>query len=119
MVILDRERMGGRLIRGSGCVIDDTASIDISADVTLCDGCSISEEVLILTHDHTPGDIASKHASPLIIGPGVWIGARAIILASVDTIGEGAVIGAGSVLTKSVGAHELWAGNPARLIRRI
>lgn len=47
----------------------------------------------------------------------VWIGARAIILSGVH-ISTGAVIGAGSVVTKDVGPYEIWAGNPARFIRK-
>ena len=52
-----------------------------------------------------------------IIGNDVWIGDRATIKAGV-TIGDGAVIGMGSIVTKNVGAYEIWAGNPAKLIRK-
>ena len=45
----------------------------------------------------------------------VWIGAGVIILKSV-TIGEGAIVGAGSVVTKNIPAWEIWAGNPAKKI---
>ncbi len=51
------------------------------------------------------------------IGNDVWIGDRAIIKSGVE-IGDGAVIGMGSIVTKNVGAYEIWAGNPARLIRK-
>lgn len=51
------------------------------------------------------------------IGNDVWIGEGAIILSGL-TIETGAVIGAGSVVTKDVGAYEVWAGNPARLIKK-
>lgn len=47
----------------------------------------------------------------------VFIGANAIICNAV-TIGEGAIIGAGSVVTKDVPPHEIWAGNPARFIKK-
>lgn len=51
------------------------------------------------------------------IGNDVWLGIRTIVLGGV-TIGDGAVIGAGSVVTKDVGPYEIWAGNPARFIRK-
>lgn len=52
-----------------------------------------------------------------IIGNDVWMGIRSIVVSGV-TIHDGAVIGAGSVVTKDVGPYEIWAGNPARFIRK-
>mgnify|MGYP002791617613 FL=1 len=52
-----------------------------------------------------------------VIENDVWLGTRTMVLAGV-TIHTGAVIGAGSVVTKDVGAYEIWAGNPARFIRK-
>ena len=51
------------------------------------------------------------------IGNDVWIGATCLIKSGVQ-ISDGAVIGMGSVVTKSIGPYEIWAGNPARLIRK-
>lgn len=56
--------------------------------------------------------------SPVVIKDGVFIGAHCIILKGV-TIGEKSIIGAGSVVTKSIPDGEIWAGNPAKFIRRI
>jgi virginiamycin A acetyltransferase len=53
----------------------------------------------------------------LIIGNDVWIGHNAIILPAVKTIGDGAVIGAGSVVTKDVPPFAVVAGNPAKIIK--
>jgi len=52
-----------------------------------------------------------------VIGNDVWIGANAIIIQGVK-IGNGAVIGAGSIVTKDVGDYEIVAGNPAKFIRK-
>lgn len=62
----------------------------------------------ILGHPATKGDV--------VIGNDVWIGNDVSVLSGV-TIGDGAVIGAGSILSKNVGAYEIWAGNPARYIK--
>jgi len=51
------------------------------------------------------------------IGNDVWIGNNCLIKSGVN-ISNGAVIGMGSVVTKDVGAYEIWAGNPAKLIRK-
>ena len=51
------------------------------------------------------------------IGNDVWIGNRVMIKAGV-TIADGAVVGMGSIVTKDIGPYEIWAGNPARLIRK-
>ena len=57
-------------------------------------------------------------SAPIIIQEGAGIGAHCIILKGV-TIGARSVIGAGSVVTKNIPSNELWAGNPARFVRKI
>lgn len=73
---------------------------------------------------HGGSNILNKHFSKhefnpfsrTTIGNDVWIGECALIKAGIK-IGDGAVIGMGSVVTKDVGPYEIWAGNPAKLIR--
>lgn len=65
-------------------------------------------------------NFAEKEFEPYketIIGNDVWLGSRVTVLAG-RKIGNGAIIGAGSVVTKDVGDYEIWAGNPAKLIRK-
>ena len=50
------------------------------------------------------------------IGKDVWIGANAIVLKGI-TIGNGAILGAGSVVTKDIPPYEIWAGVPAKFIK--
>ena len=52
-----------------------------------------------------------------VIGNDVWIGASCLIKSGVH-IADGDVIGMGSVVTKSIGPYEVWAGNPARLLKK-
>ena len=63
-------------------------------------------------------DLKNRAEKPVVIGNDVFIGAKSIILKGV-TIRENSVIGAGSVVTKSVPANQIWAGNPAKFIRSI
>lgn len=63
-----------------------------------------------------PGEIPSK---PIIIDDDVFVGAGSIVLKGVHIRGGGAVIGAGSVVTKEIPKNEVWAGNPAKFIKRI
>jgi acetyltransferase-like isoleucine patch superfamily enzyme len=62
--------------------------------------------------------LSKSHADPgrTIIGDDVWIGARAIVLRGV-TVGTGAIIGAGAVVTKDVAPYQIVAGVPARVLR--
>lgn len=55
--------------------------------------------------------------SQTMIGNDVWIGSKCLVKGGV-TIGDGAVIGMGSVVTKDVPPYEIWAGNPAKFIRK-
>lgn len=57
-------------------------------------------------------------AKPVNIGSDVWIGGRAIVLPGVS-IGDGCIIGAGTVVTKDVPPYSLLAGNPGRVIRKL
>lgn len=63
-------------------------------------------------------DRSEAKDAPITIRESAFIGAHSIILKGV-TIGEGAIVGAGSVVTKSIGDYEVWAGNPARFIKKI
>ncbi len=62
----------------------------------------------------------SKFERPIpattIVGNDVWIGINSVIKSGV-TIGDGAVVGMGSIVTKSIPPYEIWAGNPAKKIR--
>jgi maltose O-acetyltransferase len=104
-------RLGERCVINHGCLLDGRRfPIQIGADV------SIGPEAAILTLGHDPrsDDFADRGGS-VSIGNHVWIGYRAIVLPGVS-IGEGAVVGAGSVVSRDVPPFSIVAGNPARLI---
>ncbi len=58
-----------------------------------------------------------RYDDALVIGDDVWIGHNAVILPGCKAIGRGAVIGAGSIVTKDVPAYAVYAGNPAQKLR--
>lgn len=66
----------------------------------------------------TKKDLENRRTAPIVIGNDVFIGARCIILKGVN-IGDNAIVGAGSIVTKNIPANEIWAGNPAKFIRKI
>lgn len=73
--------------------------------------------IISIDHDYKKHPISSTQIfKPVIIGSDVWIGASAIIMPGIK-IGNGAVIGAGSIVTKDVSAQTIVAGNPARLMK--
>ena len=63
-----------------------------------------------------PIRVQGYEGEPITIGRGVWLGAHVVVLPGV-TIGDKAVVGAGSVVTSSIPGAEVWAGVPARRIR--
>lgn len=111
---------GGELIIGPrtfvnyGCSFAATERIQIGADCLFGPYVNITDNDF---HDLTDRRRLPK-PRPVLIGDHVWIGTRAIILPGV-TIGDGAVIGAGSVVTKDVPPNGVVAGNPARLLRTL
>jgi len=97
--------------------------------------CSIARTAKFFTVNH-PIDCFTSHAitynprlgyvkkdclnrqKTLVIGHDVWIGENALVLPSVNSIGNGAIIGAGSVVTKDVEPYTIVGGNPAKPIRK-
>ncbi len=105
-------RLGRGVFLNFGCVLLDVVAIEIG------DLCQIGSLVQILTADH-PRDPALRRQGyesgiPVRIGANVWIGSGAIILPGV-TIGDDAIIGAGSVVTRNVPAGTTVVGNPAKI----
>jgi acetyltransferase-like isoleucine patch superfamily enzyme len=105
-----------QLVIGENSVINQRCRLDARGYITIGKNVSISPEVHIITADHdiARDDIGGRER-PVTIGDFVFVGSRATILPGVN-IGEGAVVAAGAVVTKSVGPREIVAGIPARKI---
>lgn len=107
-------RIGSDVFLNFNCVLLDVVTI------TIGDRTQIGPAVQIYAADH-PRDANARRAGlesgrPVVIGCDVWIGGGAIILPGIS-IGDEAVIGAGSVVTRDVRAGATVAGNPARELK--
>lgn len=106
----------GKIRIGNNTIINYGTTIDNRGDILIGDNVSISRECLLLTADHEVNSTNFGYRlDKITIQNYVWIGSRAIVLPGV-TIGEGAVIAAGSVVTKNVNPYDIVAGIPARKI---
>ena len=86
--------------------------------VTIEDGVMLGPEVALLTVNHEPKNIRVIKTKEIVIKRNAWIGARVCILPGV-TIGENAIVGTGSIVTKDVPDNSIVVGNPARVIKQI
>lgn len=104
---------GQNISIGEWTVINSECLIDGREQCTIGENVSVSRRVTILTmgHEYNEASFGLKGA-PVTIGNDAWIGFNALILPGV-TIGQGAIVAAGSVVTKSVEPYAIVAGNPA------
>lgn len=125
---------GGNVSIGRYSVVNGPGTVLLSSihGISIGSFCSIAREVIIQEYNHplervstfyleknvfgltSKDEVISK--GPIVIGNDVWIGAKSIILSGVN-IGDGAVVAAGSVVTKNVPPYAIMGGNPARVIR--
>ena len=115
IVVLD----GGMLSLGRNSYMN-ASLIQCASTIAIGDNCAIASDVLIQDTDFHPmldeeGN-EKTYTKPISIGNHVWICAKATILKGV-TIGDGAIVAAGAVVTKDVPAYTLVGGNPAHVIK--
>ena len=103
------------LVLGDNVSIGDRTEIHCGKKITIGDNTLISWDCCILDRDYHALNSENEVTKSVIIGRNVWVGCRSMILKGV-TVGDGAVIAAGSVVTKDVPENCLVAGNPAKVI---
>ncbi len=109
----------GEINIGDGVFVNYGVSISAHRMVRIGDGCRVGQYTIIMDcdfHTHGGGDDHGE-SRPVIIGDRVWLGARVIVLKGV-TIGDGASIAAGSIVTRDIPAGTVAAGAPAGVVRR-
>jgi acetyltransferase-like isoleucine patch superfamily enzyme len=113
-------RVGNRSFIGAGCVFSVAKSITIGDDVLIAGGCTVSDysQHPLDPEKRTAGmQVDPEDVRPIRIENRVWLGKGAMILPGV-TVGEGAVVGAATVVTKDVPPGHICVGNPGRLLSR-
>lgn len=111
-------KMGGVDVQGP-CWIYRNVYFDSVAPhlITIGKGVTITQDTTILTHFLDPTQKGRMfRMGKVVIEDDVFIGCNTVICNAV-TIGKGAIIGAGSIVTKDIPPYEVWAGNPARYIK--
>lgn len=127
-VIFPKARIGENCNICANVLIENDVSIGnnvtVKSGVQLWDGLIVEDNVFIGPNATFTNDLYPRSKNPdwelkrTKIKKGASIGANATILCGI-TVGENAMIGAGSVVTKDVPAGEVWVGNPAKFIRKI
>ncbi|MCR5809455.1 MAG: acyltransferase [Clostridiales bacterium] len=99
------------------------ANCSIPTGVSIGDHVMMGIDILMFTNEHRHDDITvpmglqgRTEVQPIVIEDDVWIGSRSLIMKGIR-IGHGAIIAAGSVVTKDVPPYEIWGGNPARFLK--
>jgi maltose O-acetyltransferase len=107
--------LGGVRI-GEGTTIDQGVRLDGRGGLTIGAGVSIAPDVYLLTADHDPQSPSFEgRTAPIVVEDHAWLGTRSMVLPGV-TIGRGAVVAAGAVVTRDVPPYTIVGGVPAKPI---
>lgn len=111
-----------KVIKGTNCRLTNTL-FDCGARITIGKNVFFGHDCMVLTgiHDYTLKGKARKDTvrhKPVVFKDGCWIASGCIIMPGV-TIGENAVVGAGSLVTHNIPANEMWFGSPAKFHKKI
>lgn len=109
-------KLGEKVFIGHACEFVCNTKISIGNNCLIASRCTINDTGHEFSRNE-PINLQAITSKEIIIENDVWIGTSCIILQGV-TIGEGSVIAAGSVVNKSIPPYEVWAGVPARFIKK-
>ena len=107
-----------RIFLGENVFANHGLTVMSVGTVTIEDGVMLGPEVGIFTVNHEFGNIRVIFTKEILIKKNAWIGARVNILPGV-TIGENAIVGTGSIVTKDIPDNAIAVGNPARIVKMI
>lgn len=113
-----------RLVIGEGCHIGHACSFTVGKEIVIGKHCLVAADVVIADSPGHPKDPQRRLAGdpppddsvqPVRIGDNVWIGRRAMIMPGI-TVGDGSIVGAGSIVTHDVAPRTVVGGNPAKVL---
>jgi len=121
MVRLQARSKNAAIKVGAGTSLSNNIQVIAEASISIGERCLIGDGVLIMDSDAHNLSAAGRHdeaplIAPVVIEDNVFVGSRVVILKGV-TIGKDSVIGAGSVVIRSIPPGVIAAGNPAKVIR--
>ena len=108
-------RIGNNVFVGRGVEFNIVGGLDVGDEALIASGC------VFVDHDHgtdpsVPMNVQANKVKPITVGRDVWLGANCVVLKGVN-IGDRAIVGAGSVVTKSIPAERSGPALPARKIK--
>ncbi len=111
---------GPRIVIGNTVFIGTNCEFNINEGINIGDDCLIASGCKFIDHDHgttigEPMYMQYGTRAKIAIGHDVWLGCNVIVLKGVN-IGNGAIVAAGAVVTKSIPPYEIWGGVPAKKI---
>lgn len=114
----------GTIIIEDNCYIGDSFSALSATSIVIKENALIASNVVVVAENHGMNPTCGTRygnqpleGAPVVIGKNVWIGEKVCILEGVS-IGDWAIIGGGSVVTKDVPPYSIAVGNPARIIKK-
>lgn len=113
---------GNKLSIGKGTFVSYHCFFDLSDKIIIGNSVNIAMRCTFITSSHETGDYTRRAGNathrPITIGDGCWIGGNVTVLPGVN-IGNGTIIAAGAVVTKDCDSNSVYAGVPAKKIKRL
>lgn len=109
--------IGRRSFIGCGTQINVGSPFIVGSNCLIAPGCIFSDVLHHFGNPELPIREQGATYESIHVGDGAWIGSGSIVLKGVE-VGNGSIVGAGSVVNRSISAYEVWAGTPAKFIKK-
>jgi maltose O-acetyltransferase len=111
---------GANVTLGDYAVVNHDCYFDSKEQITIGPRTAVAMGTMLFTSNHELGNEFKRWGeykpAPVVVGAGVWLGARVLVMPGV-TVGDSCIVAAGSVVTKDLAPNAVYAGVPAKRIR--